>query len=78
MDDSLFNNLLINLNSETKSIEDKSNCLLENICCQTNHFDHSSSICKQCSHFYSKNILKFKLKILNLSGCYRFTDYGLK
>lgn len=81
MDDNLFNHLvsslIMNSDFELKSIEDKQECLLENYCLQTKNFNRFS-LCKQCSNVYSKNFKKFKLKILNLSGCYRFTDYGLK
>jgi len=81
MDDNLFNHLIssliLNSDSEIKSIEDKQECLLEHVCHQTKHLNRLS-LCKQCSHLYSKNLKKLKLKILNLSGCYRFTDYGLK
>ena len=65
MDDHLFINLI------------KSNqSLLENNCCQTK----DCSFIKQCSflNFHSQNLTQFKLKIINLSGCYRLTDYGLK
>jgi len=81
MDDNLCNHLISSImlssDSPIKSIEDKQECLLENVCCQTNDFDRLS-LCKSCSHVYSKNLKKFKLKILNLSGCYRLTDFGLK
>jgi len=81
MDDNFFTHLMSSLiltsNSETKSIEDKQECLLENVCYQTNNFNRFS-LCEQCSCVYSTNLKKFKLKILNLSGCYRLTDYGLK
>jgi len=79
MDDNLFTHLissLISSNSEINTIEDKQECLLENICYQTNNLNRFS-LCKQCSYLYSTNLKKLKLKILNLSGCYRFTDYGL-
>ncbi len=81
MDDNLFNNLISSLilssNSEIKTIEDKQDCLLENLCYEKSNFNRFS-LCQQCSDTYSTNLKKFKLKILNLSGCYRFTDYGLK
>ncbi len=81
MDDNLCNHLISSIilssDSSIKSIEDKQECLLENVCCQTNDFDRLS-LCKSCSHVYSNNLKKFKLKILNLSGCYRLTGFGLK
>ena len=81
MDDNLFTNILSSLilstNSSTKTIEDKQDCLLEDISIELNHFNRLS-ICQQCSHVYTNKFQKFKLKILNLSGCYRITDNGLK
>lgn len=81
MDDSLFTHLISSLilseNSQIIPIEDKQECLLENLCCQYDKFN-KCLLCTQCSQIYSKSSRKFQLKILNLSGCYRFTDYGLK
>ena len=78
MDDNLFVYLLSSLirkdNSFIMPIEDKHICLKENLCCQTTKSNHFL-LCYQCSHLSSN---KFKLKILNLSGCYRFTDFTLK
>jgi len=78
MDDCLFIHLINSLfykttNQQIENIENS----LEHVCCQLNSTD-SSSVCKQCSVFYSKNLHKFRLKILNLSGCYRLTDLSLK
>ncbi|CAF0766905.1 unnamed protein product [Adineta steineri] len=79
MDDNLFNHLIssliLNETNEIIPIEDKQNCLVENLC--QNHTKHKCYLCQQYSQFNSKNSIKFQLKILNLSGCYRFTDYGL-
>ena len=81
MDDSLFTHMISTLipsdNVSIIPIEDKQECLLENICCQTTKLDRLA-LCNQCFHIYSNNSTKFKLKILNLSGCYRFTDESLK
>jgi hypothetical protein len=81
MDDNLFTHIISSLIlSESSSIipiEDKQNCLLENIGCETTTLTRLS-LCNQCSQLDSNNSTKFKLKILNLSGCYRFTDYSLK
>ncbi len=81
MDDNLFTNILSSLilssNSSIKTIEDEQECILETLSSQLTNFDRFS-LCQQCSHLYSNKFEKFKLKILNLSGCYRLTDYGLK
>ncbi len=78
MDDNFFTNLISSLilstNSSIKTIEDKQECPLENLSSEINRF----SLCQQCTNLYSNKFEKFKLKILNLSGCYRLTDYGLK
>ena len=78
LDDTLFNHLVSSLifarNSSIKTIEDKQDCHLDDVSDQVNRF----SLCQQCSHIYSNQFEQFKLKILNLSGCYRLTDAGLK
>ena len=76
MDDNLFvhiiSSLIVSQNPSLIPIEDKQECSLEKYCCKTNRL----SSCDQCSHLNSSR--KFQLKSLNLSGCYRFTDFGLK
>ena len=83
IDDSLFNylvtsSILSSNNSDAITIEDEQDCRLENICDHSSDFDRFS-FCYQCSQLFSPTISnKFQLKILNLSGCYRITDRGLK
>jgi hypothetical protein len=81
MDDSLFQHLISSLiaskTSQIIPIEEKQECLLENICFETNDLNRYS-LCSQFSQYYQNNSTKFQLKILNLSGCYLFTDSGLK
>jgi hypothetical protein len=81
MDDNLFIHLISSLifssNCPIITIEDKHECLSDNLCCQNDDLN-KYLLYKQCSQFKCKSSKKFQLKILNLSGCYRFTDSGLK
>ncbi len=81
MDDNLFTHLISSLilssNSPILTIEDKQECVSDNICCQNDNLN-KYLLYKQCSQFKCKSSKKFQLKILNLSGCYRLTDSGIK
>ncbi|CAF1471297.1 unnamed protein product [Rotaria magnacalcarata] len=80
MDDYLFINIISSLilskDSQLITIEDKQHCSIENSSSQLNRLTRFA-ICEKCSISYEKNSKIFQLKILNLSGCYQITDYGL-
>ncbi|CAF1183879.1 unnamed protein product [Rotaria sp. Silwood1] len=80
IDDYLFVNIISSLilteKNENIIIEDTHQCSFEE---RSSYINCSNRLllCQQCFSL-SKNLLKkFKLKILNLSGCYKITDYGL-
>ncbi|CAF0803646.1 unnamed protein product [Rotaria sordida] len=80
MDDYLFINLISSCilleYNDLFIIEDTHQCLVDKISFEKNSLNQLS-LCQQCSHLYKNISNKFKLKILNLSGCYQITDYGL-
>lgn len=65
------------MNSSGETIEENQSCSLEQISIETNH-QQRLAFCQQCSNSSPIHFKQFKLKILNLSGCYRLTDSGLK
>ena len=65
------------MNSSGETIEEKHRCSLEQISIENDH-QQRLAFCQQCSNSSSINFKEFKLKILNLSGCYRLTGSGIK
>lgn len=81
IDDNFFWNLFSSLNGSMnlfeETIEEKHRCLPEEISLETTYQDRFA-FCQQCSNSSPKHFKQFQLKILNLSGCYRLTDSGIK
>ena len=65
-------------NSSKETIEEKQHCLLEDISVQNDEHQRFD-LCQKCAIDSPKSKFnQFNLRILNLSGCYRLTDSGLK